>query len=111
MADSLSISGRLVGKDFSQASQFEELTEDIRLKISVAAATSDVSVPLTGITAPKAVIVWGALGITVKINAEATGHPADPLFAESQTDGHTITALSVSNSDTEAHDVIILAAS
>jgi hypothetical protein len=112
VADSLGVVATLKGEIIDiDPLQFTALTELFDLEMSVPKSTTDSAVPLTGIAAPKVLIVWGDEKITVKLNSEAVGRPADPLWVISKSDGFTVSALSVTNADTvDAHTVRILAA-
>jgi hypothetical protein len=111
MADSLGVVATLKGRTIDiDPLQFTALTELLELNITLAAAETDTVVPLTGLTTPSVLIVWGDDGITFKVGAELVARNAYPLYVESTLNGADITSLKVSNADTVAHTVYILAA-
>lgn len=111
MADSLGVVATLKGRitDIDPL-QFTALTELLELNITLAASETDTVVALTGMTTLSVLIVWGDKGITFKVGAETVVRNAYPLFVESKLTGVAITSLKVSNGDSVAHTVYILAA-
>jgi hypothetical protein len=84
-------------------------TEEFRGQINLLAGASDTSLTLTGLTAPKIVVVEGATGVSFKIGSGGTDSiPCDPVAVfGNEDDGHSVTELLFSNSDSSAHTVKI----
>lgn len=95
-------------------SETPNFTEAVPLTFNLAAAGEagdEVDVPLTGLTAPKLLVVKGAKGIVVILNEYGEVHEADPLFVQTnKTTGMSISGLTIVNTDTVPHIVTVLAA-
>ncbi len=110
MTDRIQLLARLAAIDIEpSAEHFQELTELIQLRVSVGASSS-VSVPLTGISSPKVLVVRGAKSVVAQLNDEDSRQHCYPLYVESNLDGRAVTSLVIYNDDTKAHDVYIWAA-
>ena len=110
MDDFYSFNAQVLGYFLPTVNETPTYTESVPLTITLAAAAS-VTVPLTGLTAPKLLVVKGGKGIAVKINSEAGTHDADPLFVTTnKSAGLTISALVIANTDTVAHTIVVFAA-
>jgi hypothetical protein len=117
MSDSTySFNATVLGFVLPTASETPVFTESVPLTFSLEGTDdpytpSSISVPLTGLTAPKMLVVKGGKGITVTVNDEEEAHAADPLFVmTNKTNGMTITTLTITNNDTAPHTVTVLAA-
>lgn len=116
MDDFYSFSAQILGYGLPAVNETPVYTESVPMTFTLPATTdpydpSAVSVPLTGLTAPKILVVKGGTGVTVLINDEAEEHDADPLYVRTnKTSGMTITTLTITNNDSVPHTITVLAA-
>ena len=109
MIDVLALGITVTGVQF-QHSESLTVSEALRQTIKVSAGATGLSIPLTGLDAPKVLVVYGAKGVSAKVGGEPTGSAAYPLFMASALNGMTGITLAVANADTVEHEVTIVAA-
>ncbi|HID63651.1 MAG TPA: hypothetical protein EYP49_13080 [Anaerolineae bacterium] len=87
-------------------------TETFWAEVSVAAEASDVTLKLNLLTDPKILVVIGAKGISFKLDSTGTDAiRANPVAVVGDEDeGLGIDEILLSNSDTQAHTVTVIAA-
>jgi len=80
-------------------------------EVSLPAAASDTVLKLNLLTDPKVLVVLGAKGVSFKLDSTGTDAiHADPVaVVGDEDDGLGIDEVLLSNSDSQAHDVIIIA--
>jgi len=109
VADSINLSIAL--RNFAKSVQYApSITGLVPLDIMIPAGTVDMSIPLTGLLSPEFLVTLGARGISVKRSALDTPLYADPMMIMARTvNGLGLTSILVSNSDTENHEIFIVA--
>jgi len=102
--------GALVNKTVSKVAD-STYTQSFIMELTVAAAASDTSITLGGLTAPKVLIVLGADDISFKMDAGGTDIiDADPMAVIcDETDGIGVSALLMSNGGATDRVVTIIA--
>jgi hypothetical protein len=87
------------------------ISESFWAEVKLPAAASDTSLALNLLTDPVMLVVIGDTGISFKLNAGGTDAiSADPIAViADDNDGLDITAILLSNSDGEEHDVTVIA--
>ena len=109
MADSLAVSATINGSLLTVTS-VPSTTRKVSLIIQSTAGASDTSVSLAGLTTPEILIVKGAKGISFKLGSGGTDPiNANPIAIVSCEAGWACTSIKLSNSDSENHQVEILA--
>ena len=83
--------------------------EAVILKQSIAPAAADVDLALGGLTAPKAIVVFGGVGISVRMVLAATVISANPFCAICCEPGFAQAKVLVSNSGSQPVTVTVLA--
>ena len=89
----------------------ESASEEFWVTVSIAAEASDITLTLSIVTDPKIVVIYGGKGISVKLGSAGTDSVgADPIAVIANEDaGLDISELLVSNSDTQAHAITVVA--
>lgn len=97
-----------VGSD--EKSSALTVTEQFEHTMTLVAGASDENVDLGGITDPQYIIVFGATGVSFKLDSTGTDSlEANPFAAVSDEDGLGVDEILLSNSDGVDHDVVIYA--
>jgi hypothetical protein len=87
------------------------VTEKVDFEISIPPSTTDMEVSLTGIAAPKVLLVKGARGISVRLAALGTPIPCNKYFLMTNVDvPSALASILISNGDTQAHTITVVAA-
>ena len=110
MADSININ--IAVKSFAKVVQYSPtIASLVPFDLVIPAGTVDMEIPLTGMTSPEFLAVIGARGISIKRDASDNPLYADPMLMLSRSvNGLALTSVLVSNSDTEDHEILIIAA-
>ena len=89
----------------------ESLTEVFWAQVQLEAAASDVVLKMNLLTDPLILVVFGAAGVSFKLDSTGTDDlPADPIAVLGNEDaGMDIDEILLSNSDSVAHEVTIIA--
>ena len=92
-------------------SQALSVSEKVDFEISLPPNTTDMEVALTGIAAPKVLYVKGARGVSIRLAALGTSIPCNKFFLMANVDvPQALASILVSNSDTQAHTITVVAA-
>ena len=92
-------------------SQALSIAEKVDFEITVPPATSDMEVPLTGIATPKVLYVKGARGVSIRLAALGTSIPCNKFFLMTNVDvPSALASILISNGDTQAHTITVVAA-
>jgi hypothetical protein len=102
----------LTARSFQDASALAlSIAEKFDAEFSIPANTTDMEIALTGISTPKLLYVKGARGVSVRLAALGTSIPCNTFFLMTNVDApQALASILVSNSDTQAHDIVVLAA-
>ena len=89
----------------------DDSTEEVWMQVSLEAAASDTVLKLNLLTDPKILVVIGAKGVSFKLDSTGTDAiAANPIAVLGDEDeGLGIDEILLSNSDSQAHEVTVIA--